>query len=349
MGGGTKILHIYAEALTKRGHDVLVVSLPEQTPSIFNRFLHFAKTSRWPSLTKRQTSFFDHSLAKHKVLESYRPIVDADLPDADVVIATWWETAEWANALSPSKGKKVYFVQGHEVFHYLPIDRVKKTYNYPMQKIAVSNWLAGVMKSEYGDNNCVVVPNCIDHSQFFAEKRQKSAIPTVGFLYSSSYVKGVNTTLKAIKKLKQSIPNLRVISFGASHPDGCVDWDDFIEFHHNPEQKDIKGLYSQCDVWLSASLSEGFNLTVMEAMACGTPVVSTRTGWPMEVIIPSINGFLIDMNDVNGMVGHAKEALDMTSMQWQVMSQHATSTVEDCHWGSSFDKFESVLFKLVKT
>src|SRR5208282_5263036 len=51
---------------------------------------------------------------------------------------------------------------------------------------------------------------------------------------------------------------------------------------------------------LTASRSEGFNLPAMEAMACRTPVVSTRTGWPAEAVKTGINGVLVDVEDQVG-------------------------------------------------
>jgi hypothetical protein len=47
------------------------------------------------------------------------------------VIATWWETAEWVDRLSVSKGKKVYFIQHYEAFDYLPKERVEATWRLP--------------------------------------------------------------------------------------------------------------------------------------------------------------------------------------------------------------------------
>jgi hypothetical protein len=119
-----------------------------------------------------------------RTLRSHRPVTDRDLPDADVVIATWWETAEWVARLAPSKGAKCYFIQHHEVFDWLPVERVRSTYRLPLHKIVIARWLASLMKNEYGDAHVDLVPNSVDHRQFFAAPRSKQAKPTVGFIYS---------------------------------------------------------------------------------------------------------------------------------------------------------------------
>ena len=52
-------------------------------------------------------------------------MTDVDVPDGDLIIATWWETAEWVNALSPNKGAKVYFIQHHEIFPTFRLSAVR--------------------------------------------------------------------------------------------------------------------------------------------------------------------------------------------------------------------------------
>ena len=52
--------------------------------------------------------------------------------------------------------------------------------------------------------------------------------------------------------------------------------------------------YQDIDVYLCASSSEGFSLSVLEASSCGRPVISTRVGGCDELIIDGENGYLVD-------------------------------------------------------
>lgn len=54
--------------------------------------------------------------------------------------------------------------------------------------------------------------------------------------------------------------------------------------------------YNEIDVYLCASSSEGFSLSVLEAAACGRPVISTRVGGCEDLIVDGENGFLVDRN-----------------------------------------------------
>jgi hypothetical protein len=106
LTGGDRVVATYADYLHKRGHDVLVVSRPRRRLTLNQRVRDFLKGKGWLPAEEKEASHFDHLDVPRRLIDSFRPVSDGDLPDADVVIATWWETAEWVSNLSPSKGAK---------------------------------------------------------------------------------------------------------------------------------------------------------------------------------------------------------------------------------------------------
>jgi glycosyltransferase involved in cell wall biosynthesis len=343
MGGGSKVLAIYAGALSRRGHAVRIVSTPLRTLPLRRKVKSLITGNGWPRTVPRPESYLDGSGIEHHVLERFRPVLDSDVPNADVIVATWWETAEWVNALHASKGTKVYFVQGHEVFSFLPIDRCRATYRMPLHKIVVSNWLRDVMRDEYGEQIIDIVPNSVDRTQFHADVRARQPVPTVGLMYSSSVVKGLDVSLAALRMVRQRFPHLRVICFGSYQPDASSPLPEFVEFFLSPPQDQIRHLYAQCDVWLTASRSEGFNLPALEAMACRTPVVATKTGWPLEAIVDGRNGVLVDIDDVSGLARGVEWMLSLADNEWEVLSGRAYETSLAGSWEESARRFEFAL------
>jgi len=342
MSGGIKVMAIYAKMLAELGHRVVVVSPPAASIPLRQKFKSLLKHQVWP-VRKLPVSHFDGLGLDHRVLSNHRAVADQDVPDADVVIATWWETAEWVYALNVSKGAKIYFIQGHEIFDFVPKERCRATYRLPLHKIVIAKWLAELMRDEYGDADVDLVPNSVDHQQFFAVKRSKQACPTLGFLYHEAALKGVDVTLAAVAALREKYPNLRVLCFGSHAPDNLTTFADYIEFEQSPPQNKIRDIYGQCDVWVTASRSEGFNLPAMEAMACRAPVVSTKTGWPEEAITNGVNGYLVEVDDVGGLVESVSRILDADDQAWRVMSQAAFLTVAESSWTKSCAQFEAVL------
>ncbi len=346
MSGGCRVIAIYAKELAQMGHTVKVVGPPHEGASYAQKVRSWLEGSGWPTDPPRYppSHLIDPAINLH-ILNRRRPVSDDDVPEADVVIATWWETAEWVNRLAPGKGAKAYFVQHHEVFPYLPVSRCKATYRLPLHKITIARWLKDTMLKEYGDNCVDLVPNSVDRNQFFAPPRTKQSVPTVGFVYADLEFKGVDVALAALSAVRSKLPKLRLISFGHHAPSIRLPLPEGVEYSVSPSQDHIRNLYSQCDMWITASRTEGFNLPAMEAMACRTPIVATRTGWPEEAIETGKNGVLVDIDDVAALADGVEWILSRSAAEWQVLSNNAYETASRGSWAESAKLFEAALIR----
>ena len=115
-----------------------------------------------------------------------------DVPDGDVLIGTWWETAVWMHAMPAAKGRKVHLIQGYEVWWGGPADhaRVHDALRLPNRKIAISTGLKREIEDALGDLGIEVVNNAVDQVQFSAPERERGTPPTVGFIYANDPIKG---------------------------------------------------------------------------------------------------------------------------------------------------------------
>lgn len=339
LSGGAKVIMIYAGELAKRGHAVTIVSVPHPAQPLKDKVKSLVRGNGWPSPGK---PFEAGPGIRHTTLDVWRPVTDVDIPDADVVIATWWRTAQWVAALSPEKGRKFYLVQHHEVFPHLP-PQSRDTYGLPLKKIVVSKWLQDVMAEEYGDRETILVPNAVNRMQFWAAPREKNETPTVGLLYSTTPFKGVAASFSAISLSRNEIPSLRVVSFGSERPKRHLPLPPRSRFYYRPDQKQIRKIYEMCDVWLTCSTTEGFNLPALEAMACRTPVISTKTGWCRDGIIDGVNGYLVDAGDAEGIAKRLTGVLTMAPAKWREMSAAADMTTTAPSWTTSADLLERAL------
>lgn len=330
LAGGIRVVAIYAERLKNLGHDVTVVSLPKRPLTVKQRVKTLLKKRKW-LLQNHSPSHFDNVDVKHIILEKNRPITNDDVPDADVVIATWWETAEWVNRFQLSKGTKFYFVQHHETHMYLPIERVKATYSLPLHKITIARWLVDIMAENYGDNDVALVPNSVDHHFFNTPERSKQSIPTVGFMYARDDFKGCDITISALNEIKESLDNLKILSFGSHLPSTSLPLPPNTDFHYQPTQEKIRELYSSCDFWLFGSRTEGFGLPILEAMACRTPVIATKAGAAPELITKG-GGILVDDWSPKTMATSIMRSFSIPEEKWLLMSQTARTTSSGYTW-----------------
>ena len=81
----------------------------------------------------------------------------------------------------------------------------------------------------------------------------------------------------------------------------------------------LPALYSAADVLAFPSLYEGFGLPILEAMACGTPVVASRASCLPEVAEGA--ALLIDPTNTDGLAVSLELALSDTTLRAQLISQ----------------------------
>lgn len=344
LSGGIRVIAIYAERLQRRGHSVLIVHPPNAQPTVIRRVKNAVRGRGWKRVPRVYPSHFDSLSVPRRVLEQWRPVDARDVPDADVVVATWWETAEWVNALPASKGAKAYFIQHYEVHEGQPIERVKRTWTFPMTKIAVAQWLADLARSEFGDPGAIVVPNSVDLDQFNAPPRDKQAVPTIGFIYAEHRWKGADLAVEGIRLAQATVPQLRGVSFGMARPTDALPLPPNTDFRYLPQQHELRAQYARCDAWIVASRSEGFGLPLLEAMACRTPVVATPTGAAPELLARG-GGILVDHEHARGIADAILQIARMTPSEWRVMSDAAHATAHAYTWDDATDRFEQALLR----
>jgi glycosyltransferase EpsD len=66
-------------------------------------------------------------------------------------------------------------------------------------------------------------------------------------------------------------------------------------------RNDIVNLLPMCDVAVASSLREGLPVNIMEAMACGLPVVATENRGHNELIVNQYNGWTVSPENINDM------------------------------------------------
>ena len=347
LAGGVRVVAVYAHYLAARGHQVTVVSLP-RTAGWTRRLKRTLRGRGWARVIRPPHTHFDGLDVDHRVLEDHRPVTDADLPDADVVVATWWETAGWVEALSPSKGAKAYFVQGDERELADDPRDVVATWRTPAHKIVVSDWLEPLLREHGARGPVSVVHNAVDTDHFSAPRRGKQAAPTVGMIYSHLALKGSDVALAAYEKAKQELPGLGLLCLGKDAPGAHLPLPDGARHVHNPPQDKLPGVYAACDAWLFASRREGFGLPILEAMACRTPVIATPAGAAPQ-LLEAGGGVLVGPEDSGGMAAAILEVCGLDDAAWRAMSDRAHATAAVHTWQDAADRFERELYRAAES
>jgi glycosyltransferase involved in cell wall biosynthesis len=150
-------------------------------------------------------------------------------------------------------------------------------------KIAVSWSVREELESYYGFQDVAVLPNCVDTKVFVKvdrlSSRRKWGIPhdlTVG-LYVGRWdvLKGCDILEGTISRT----PDIHwVIVLGTGSDPNAVPCIGNVQVIEQAAHEDMRELYSAADFMLFPSRYEGFGYVIIEALACGLPVVTTNVG-----------------------------------------------------------------------
>ena len=130
------------------------------------------------------------------------------------------------------------------------------------------------------------------------------------------------------------------------HELGC---EDSVSLVGSLGQPEIKELLGWADALLLPSLSEGISNAVLEAMAAGLPVVSTRCGGMAEVVEDGVNGILVEVGDTRAMCDHLAELASSASTRSRLGLAAAVTADERLDISHQVGRFMSAYSELLVT
>lgn len=344
LAGGQRVCAQYAGYLLDQGHEVtLVVRRPPRIPQRFDVLRRLlGRIPPYPPLPAEWGHYTGLDL-RVAHLDENRPLVPDQVPDADIIISTWWTTSEWVHGLPASKGRHVHFVQDYEVFDPQLKHRVEAVYAQDNIKIVVAGWLQKQLLAEAGKPSLLVL-NGVDIDKFHPDPHQhRDAEVRVGFLYSNHPRKNCALAVEALALAKSKRPELKAIVFGVQpRPQSLPDW---VTYEQQPRQDRIVQIYQSCDLWLFTSKTEGFGLPLLEAMACGIPVLATPAGAAPD-LVNGHNGWLTSGDPVE-YADQMLAFLDQPSedLRQASLAARQTAGVHDLRQAAS--RFEKILLDLL--
>jgi glycosyltransferase involved in cell wall biosynthesis len=191
------------------------------------------------------------------------------IDDADAIVASAWTTAYHVNKLNKKKGKKFYLIQDFEVWHS-NTERAENSYKLPLVRNVVSKYLHDLLKSKFGVESNIISAG-VSFEDFYNDNKIYHEPPAILFNDHLLEHKNVKGLLEVVKMLKEKYPKLVIRSFGVHQYNAMPD---YVEFHKNPGDEELRQLYCDSDIFIFASKFEGFGTPSAEAMACKCALVA---------------------------------------------------------------------------
>lgn len=154
-----------------------------------------------------------------------------------------------------------------------------------------SAWAARSMVDDYGaDENAVhVVPPGIDLAAWEPAKRDRAERPRLLFVGGDFERKGGPLLLDVYRHHLRGEADLHVVTRARLEREPGV----YVHTDLVMGDERLRKLYQSCDLLVLPTLADCFSIAALEAMACGLPVIISRTGGVPEIVIDGETGILV--------------------------------------------------------
>lgn len=353
---GTEIAtYNIARHLAKRGHEVHVITsrdkglLKESIEEGF--YIHRGRVIGKPFL-----GFASYFINAFRVIRRVNP---------DLVHAQTIELALYALLIKKMLKKPyVAWARGSDV--YLPSKFYRRFYRFILMNanavIAQTSDEKRIMQKTC-NRDIVVIPNGIDLDRFdnLPKERVRSRLQigkdekVILYMGTLRPVKGVKYLIEAMRAVSQKDLEARLIVVG----DGkerqnlekltkALNLGDFVTFVGKVPNQEVPQYMAAADIFVLPSLSEGFPVTVLEAMASGLSIITTNIGGLPEIVHEGENGFLVQPKNPLEITQRVTLLLQDDELRERI-SGNNRARAKDYTWKEVVGKLEEVYQNLVTT
>lgn len=301
--GGSKVIFEHANGLKKLGAEVTIISnFPK--PNWFNIEANYICVP------------FELEVTRH-------------IPDCDIIVATYWEHV--SACVEVGIAPVIYFEQGDfHLYEWDSLDENKKSIVYkqfqlPFDIMTVSSETASIIKKIF-KRDAVVVPNALNESIFYPKEgiKDKKSMLIVG--REETKFKGTDDLKAVFLRLKEKGYDLELNWVAQTEPKNKLG-----NVYKSPSQELLGQLYRDAFVYVCGSYYESFPLPPLEAMASGTPVVTTNNIGINEYAKDQINCLMVEPGDIEGLTKNVEKLLNDQQL-YQTLQTNGIKTSEKYKW-----------------
>ncbi len=215
--------------------------------------------------------------------------------------------------------------------------------------IALTNDMRQKIQAVYS-RDIFVIPNGIDLEKYSNMPKNSKQVngKTILFVGRLHPVKGVQYLIEAMAITHQEMPDVKLIIVGEGIEreklEGLtkqLDLKGCIQFVGRVPQEKIPLFMQQADIFVLPSLAEGFPNVLLEAMACGLPIVATRVGGIPEIIEDGRNGFLVNPKKPDEIADKLLFISRNKSITWKI-SKNNKEKVKKYNWDNTVSNLEEI-------
>ena len=197
------------------------------------------------------------------------------------------------------------------------------------------------------------IPFGVDTDKFrpaIKKESETKKILFVGALDKAHYFKGVNILLKAISEIRNPKSEIRIVGDGDLKMSygrlaEKLNIKDKVNFLGKVSDEELPGVYQQADLFVLPSINknEAFGLVLLEAMACGVPVIASDLPGVRTVFQDRTQGLLCKPGDANDLKNKIEEILSNEEKRKEMGKEARKLALEKYSWEEVKKKLNKVI------
>lgn len=199
------------------------------------------------------------------------------------------------------------------------------------------------------EKNIAVIHNSVDHTLYRPEGIKSDKPFTIGFLGRIKKYKSIDHVLQAFEKIKNRVPDAKLLVVGDGDylpslkkiASNMEHRDDIIFTGYVSGEEKVKYIH-EMDIVVNPSPKEGWGLTVIEANACGRPVIGADVPGLRDSIIHDRTGLLYEYGDIEALMIHLFRVYSDRELR-ENLSKNALEWAEKFNWDDAAEAFLSVI------
>ena len=344
----------WVNALSEKGHNVHLISLHKIDDTIVSR-VHMHKLP-----VKGKVGYWLNGASLRRILGRVKP----DL--LNVHYASGYGTLGRLGAFHPT----ILSVWGSDVYDFplkSPLHRflLVRNLRYADHICSTSKVMAEqTRRIDSRIESITVTPFGVDTGAFAPRQDGRDTeCLTIGTVKSLAHKYGVDILIRAFDRVYRSIlkedsgkaGRLRLLIVGGGPDRGKLEQlasdlgiSGICEFTGQVAHSEVPQYLNRLDIYVAASRLESFGAAVLEASACGVPVVVANVGGLPEIVVDGDTGIIAEKDSPEAMAGALSRLIEDDALRVKMGSTGRRHVMENYEWKNSVEIMEGVFRKALR-
>ena len=231
----------------------------------------------------------------------------------------------------------------------------KETIKKCARIITITNQTKNLYIKTFDERNISTIPFGVDTDVFkparLKERREECEILYAGSLYP---LKGVHDLIRAIANVRKHglKANLTIVGEGQQKEaltalTRALGVEEHVKFEGFVPYSNMPSYYKRSDIFCFPTLGEPFGKAVIEAMACGKPVIATNAGGPAEIIQDKVDGILVPPSNPEAIALQITRLIEDKNERRRLGERARETAVNRFSWSKIAEKYHQLYSRLL--